>query len=137
MPFTGSVEDRLIIRELMDIYADGVNQRSAEIWASTWAEDSEWCLPVVPGMESVVGKDNIVSAWLQGMELFPFVFMSISVGDIQITGNTATARSYTSEVAVTQDGTEIRPRGQYDDELVKVDGQWLFKRRSFRSIHGE
>jgi hypothetical protein len=46
-------------------------------------------------------------------------------------------RSYTDEVAVTQDGTELRPRGQYDDECVKVDGQWQFSRRVFTVLHGE
>ena len=60
MAFSGSVEDRLAIRDLLDIYADGVNQRSVEIWGSTWAEDSEWNLTVVPGMEKITGKGNIL-----------------------------------------------------------------------------
>ena len=137
MSFTGSAEDRLAIRELMDIYADGVNQRSAEIWASTWAEDSEWNLTVVPGMEEIRGKANIVDAWVESMKLFPFVFMSISLGRVDIHGDTATVRSYTTEVAVMQDGHEIRPRGQYDDRLAKINGQWLFVQRSFKSLHGE
>jgi uncharacterized protein (TIGR02246 family) len=137
MSFTGNFEDRLMIRELMDTYADGVNQRSTEIWGSTWAEDSVWNLTVVPGMEEVIGRDNIVKGWEQSMTLFPFVFMAMTVGYIHVTGNTATARSYTAEVAVMQDGTDLRPRGQYDDELVKIDGQWLFKRRKFTSLHGE
>ncbi|MFA7555758.1 MAG: nuclear transport factor 2 family protein [Spongiibacteraceae bacterium] len=137
MSFTGPIEDRLAIRELLDCYADGVNQRDADIWGSTWAEDSVWQLPVVPGMENVTGKENIVTAWNTSMELFPFVFMSISVGNIDVQGDKATARSYTAEVAIMQDGTELRPRGQYDDVLIKVDGQWLFQQRLFQSLHGE
>ena len=137
MAFTGSTEDRLAIRELMDTYADAVCQRDAEQWASTWAEDSAWKLPVIPGMENVQGKDNIVTAWKAGMEYFPFVFMSISVGSIEIDGDTAVVRAYTSEVAVKTDGEEIRPRGRYDDKLVKIDGQWLFKERIFNVLHGE
>lgn len=137
MSFTGNFEDRLMIRELMDTYADGVNQRSTEIWASTWADESEWNLTVVPGMEALKGKRNIIAGWEQSMALFPFVFMAMTVGFIRVTGNTATARSYTAEVAVMEDGTDLRPRGQYDDELVKIEGQWLFKRRKFVSLHGE
>ena len=137
MAFTGPIEDRLAIRELMDTYADAVNQRDAELWGSTWAEDSCWRLPVIPGMENVQGRANIVAAWKAGMDLFPFIFMSISVGDIQVNGNSATARAYTSEVGTTQDGTEIRPRGQYVDSLVKIDGQWLFSERIFHSLYGE
>mgnify|MGYP000996388668 FL=1 len=137
MAFSGPIEDRLAIRELMDIYSDAVNQRDTALWASTWAEDSSWKLPVIPGMENVVGKENIVNAWQAGMAMFPFIFMSISVGDIQVNGNTATVRAYTTEVGTTLDGTEIRPRGQYDDKLVKIDGQWLFKERIFHSLYGE
>jgi len=137
MNFSGTAEDRLAIRELMDTYSDGVNQRSLEIWGSTWAEDSEWNLTVVPGMEEIKGKANILKAWEDSMKLFPFVFMSISVGKIQIDGDTAIARSYTAEVAQMQDGTELRPRGQYDDRLQKINGEWLFVQRSFNSLHGE
>ncbi|MBT5106493.1 nuclear transport factor 2 family protein [Porticoccaceae bacterium] len=137
MAFSGPIEDRLAIRELMDIYADAVNQRDAELWGSTWAEGSSWKLPVIPGMENVAGKENIVAAWNAGMAMFPFIFMSISVGDIQVDGDTATARAYTTEVGTTLDGTEIRPRGQYDDKLIKVDGEWLFIERIFNSLYGE
>tara|TARA_B110000503_G_scaffold73643_1_gene113807 strand:- start:18 stop:431 length:414 start_codon:yes stop_codon:yes gene_type:complete len=137
MAFSGPIEDRLAIRELMDIYADAVNQRDAELWGSTWADGSSWKLPVIPGMENVAGKENIVAAWNAGMAMFPFIFMSISVGDIQVDGDTATARAYTTEVGTTLDGTEIRPRGQYDDKLIKVDGEWLFIERIFNSLYGE
>jgi uncharacterized protein (TIGR02246 family) len=137
MAFSGPIEDRLAIRELMDIYADAVNQRDAELWGSTWAEGSSWKLPVIPGMENIAGKENIVAAWNAGMAMFPFIFMSISVGDIQVDGDTATARAYTTEVGTTLDGTEIRPRGQYDDKLIKVDGEWLFIERIFNSLYGE
>lgn len=133
----GSVEDRLAIRELLDLYADAVNQRDADAWGATWCEDSEWNLTVVPGMESVKGKDAIVKGWVESMKLFPFVHMICSVGTINVEGDRATMRSYTAEVAVLQSGEEIRPRGQYDDELVKIDGKWLFKRRAFKSLHGE
>ena len=137
MPFSGSTEDRLAIRELMDIYADAVNQRDTELWASTWSEGSNWKLPVIPGMEDISGKENIVTAWQGGMSMFPFIFMSISVGNIQVSGDTATARSYTSEVGTALEGEEIRPRGQYDDQLVKIDGQWFFKERIFNTMYGE
>lgn len=137
MSNTGSTEDRLAIRELLEHYSDAVNQRDADSWGATWAEDSEWNLPVVPGMESIKGKANIVAAWVESMKLFPFVHMVGTPGRIDVNGDRATMRSYTAEVATMQNGEEIRPRGQYNDELVKIDGQWLFKRRAFQSLHGE
>ena len=134
---TGATDDRLAIRELIEHYCNAVNQRDAALWGANWAEDSEWNLPVVPGMESVKGKAAIVAAWVESMRLFPFVNMMAMPGTIHVDGDVAHVRSYTSEVAVMQDGTELRPRGQYDDVVVKQNGRWLFQRRSFQALHGE
>ena len=88
-------------------------------------------------MEGLKGRDTIVASWLEAMKMFPFVNMMAMPGFISIEGDQASMRSYTDEVAVMQDGTEIRPRGQYDDECVKVNGAWLFSRRVFKVLHGE
>lgn len=135
MTFSGSVEDRLSIRELIGTYADAVNQRDDQLWASTWAEDSVWKLPVIPGMENIQGKENIVTAWKAAMDMFPFIFMSVSIGNIQVAGDTATVRCYTSETGKNMDGDEIRPLGQFDDQLVKIDGHWLFQERVFTILN--
>ena len=42
MPFTGPLEDRLAIRELMNTHAHGVMLKDAEIWGSVWADDAYW-----------------------------------------------------------------------------------------------
>jgi uncharacterized protein (TIGR02246 family) len=133
----GLTEDRLAIRELIEHYCHAVNQRDEALWAANWAEDSVWNLPVVPGMEEIRGKSAIVAAWVRSMELFPFVNMMAMPATIQIEGNRAVVRSYTSEVAVMQDGTVLRPRGQYDDVVVKENGGWLFQRRAFTALYGE
>lgn len=128
--------DQLQIRTLLDRYCDGVNQRDAEIWGSTWAEDGVWELPHLE-MEGLKGRDTIVAAWVEAMKLFPFVNMMAQPGFIDVQGDRASMRSYTTEVAVTADGQEIRPRGEYHDECVRVDGEWKFSLRKFRVLHGE
>ena len=127
--------DRLAIRELLECYCDGVNQRDADLWGSTWVQNAVWELPHL-NIE-VQGRDDIVASWIQAMQQFPFVNMMAMPGFISVEGDRAMMRSYTDEVAVTQDGTEIRPRGQYDDECVKVSGEWKFSRRTFKVLHGE
>jgi len=129
-------DEQQAIRALLERYCDGVNQRDAEIWGSTWSEDAVWELPHLD-MEGLKGRDTIVAAWLEAMKMFPFVNMMAMPGVIHVEGDHATMRSYTDEVAVTQDGTELRPRGQYDDECVKVAGEWKFSRRVFSVLHGE
>ena len=129
-------DEQQAIRALLERYCDGVNQRDAETWGSTWAEDAIWELPHLD-MDGLKGRETIVAAWLEAMKMFPFVNMMAMPGVIKVEGDRATMRSYTDEVAVTQDGTELRPRGKYDDECVKVAGEWKFSRRVFSVLHGE
>lgn len=135
MTFTGSFEDRLAIRELLDAYADAVTQRDEKAWGATWAEDAEWALPDYPEIGTIRGREAIVAMWLEAMKGYPGIIFQAWPGSIDIDGDTATMRSYTSEV-YDQDGTTtMRDRGVYEDTCVKIDDRWLFKSRSFRNIH--
>ena len=136
MAFTGPLEDRQQIRELLESYCDAVNVRDAQAWGQTWAEDSVWELPHLD-IDGIRGREAIVAAWVEAMKLFPFVNMMAHAGSIEVEGDRALMRSYTDEVAVMEDGKEIRPRGRYDDVCVRHDGQWLFARRKFTVLHGE
>ena len=136
MSFTGPVEDRLAIRELLDSYSDAVCTVDAEAWGATWAEDSEWELPDYPEIGRIVGRANIVTAWKAAMAHYPGIIFVSSPGSIAVTADQAVVRCYTSEV-YDKDGVTRRDRGRYDDVLVKRNGQWLFKKRVFRNIHRE
>jgi hypothetical protein len=71
------------------------------------------------------------------MELFSFANMMTQAGHIEIDGDRARVRSYTSEVLVLADGGgEQRPRGLYEDVCVKRGGRWLFQSRTFHALHG-
>ena len=37
--------EKLKIRELLDKYCDGVNQRDSELWGSTWSQNAVWEIP--------------------------------------------------------------------------------------------
>lgn len=144
MPFTGPMEDRLAIRELMDTHAHGVMSQNAELWGSIWAEDAFWDLPEYPDLGGFTGRETIVAAWASSMERYgldnmtkPMLYF-MQPGSIEVDGNTAKTVAYTIEV-FDDPGTGKRTRttGRYDDELEKRDGQWLFTRRSYRSIHND
>lgn len=136
MSHTGPADDRQLIRELLERYCDAVNQRDADAWGATWAMESCWQLPHL-GLDGISGREAIVASWIEAMKLFPFVNMMAQAGSIGVEGDRARMRSYTAEVAVLQDGTEIRPLGQYDDVCVKVNGNWLFESRKFTVLRGE
>lgn len=134
MAFIGPFEDRLAIRELWDAYSDAVCRFDAEDWAALWVEDSSWHLPDYPEYGATEGKSAIVEMWTTAMKDYPGIIFVTTPGSIEIDGDSARATCYTSEV-FDQDGQCHRHRGYYEDTLVKVEGQWLFKSRSFRNIH--
>lgn len=134
MPFTGPAEDRLAIRELLETYADAVTRCDAADWGATWAEDAEWSLPDYPEIGTTIGRDAIVTMWTAAMQAYPGIMFEAWPGSIEVDGDTAKMRSYTSEV-YDKDGVTMRDRGVYQDTCIKVGGKWLFKTRSFRNIH--
>ena len=59
-----------------------------------------------------------------------------TIGAIEVNGDKATSRVYTSEIFNDpKTGNEIRVRGRYDDELGKIDGRWLFTKRIYKVIY--
>lgn len=134
MPFSGPTEDRLAIRELLDIYADAVTRCDADAWGSTWADDAEWSLPDYPEIGTTKGRAAIVAMWIEAMKAYPGIMFEAWPGSIEVDGDRATVRSYTSEV-YDQNGETRRDRGVYEDVCAKIDGQWRFVRRVFRNIH--
>ncbi|GGC02771.1 hypothetical protein GCM10011494_21600 [Novosphingobium endophyticum] len=134
MPYSGPIEDRLAIRELLEAYADAVTRCDAEAWGATWADDAEWSLPDYPEIGITRGHEAIVAMWIEAMKSYPGIMFEAWPGSIEVDGDSAVMRSYTSEV-YDQDGNTLRDRGVYEDTCIKVDGKWLFKSRSFINIH--
>lgn len=134
MPFSGPAEDRLAIRELLETYADAVTRHDPQAWGATWAEDGEWSLPDYPEIGTTKGREAIVAMWIEAMKAYPGIMFEAWPGSIEVDGERAVMRSYTSEV-YDQDGVTKRDRGVYEDVCVKRGGQWLFHSRSFRNIH--
>lgn len=134
MTYSGALEDRVAIRELIESYSDAVARRNTEDWSATWTEDATWDLM---GTE-VQGREAIVQMWLGAMSTFEFVAFHASVGSIEIDGNTASGRVYVSEVLVPTDGGLRRVEGQYNDTFEKAaDGKWRFSKRSYSIVHDD
>jgi uncharacterized protein (TIGR02246 family) len=135
MAYSGPIEDRLAIRERIETYSHAVFLKDADLWISNWAEDGVWHLPRM-GVD-LSGKANIRAAWEQAMSGFALAGFFAVPGAIEVTGDTATARSYTQEILMLKDGGQRKVIGAYDDTLVKRDGVWLFSRRSYTVLHDE
>ena len=131
MAFSGPLEDRIALRELLDEYADAVCRNDSDAWAATWADDGQWALP---GFGAFTGKTEIVKTWKAAMTGFPGIAFHAWPGAMTIDGDKATMRSYTAETYARGDRVH-RDLGEYDDVCVKIGGRWHFAVRRFRSIH--
>ncbi|AMK19636.1 MULTISPECIES: nuclear transport factor 2 family protein [Sphingobium] len=134
MPFTGPIEDRIAIRELLESYASAVCEADSAAWGATWAEEGVWTLPDYTGIGRVEGRDAIVTKWIEVMKDVPGTVFVATPGSIEIDGDRAQVRSYTSEV-FDYEGATLRHRGRYEDVVVKRDGGWLFQSRTFSHLH--
>lgn len=134
MTFTGPAEDRLAIRELLEAYADAVCRCDANDWGDLWADDAVWSLPDYPQYPDTIGRPAIVAMWIEAMKAYPGILFQAWPGSIEVAGDRAVVRSWTSEV-YDQGGKVHRDQGRYEDVCVKQDGRWLFQSRSFRNVH--
>ncbi|MFA7585230.1 MAG: nuclear transport factor 2 family protein [Novosphingobium sp.] len=144
MAFTGPLEDRIAIRELMDTHAHGVMSKDVALWSSIWADDAFWALPEYPGLDGFQGKEAIVAGWVESLKHYgldnctkPMIYF-MQPGSIEVNGDEATAVAYTIEIFDDPaKDKRVHATGRYDDQLRKVDGRWLFTRREYRTVFAD
>jgi ketosteroid isomerase-like protein len=126
--FTGSVEDRLAIRERIESYNDAVFRKDADDWAECWAEDAHWQV----GEHRAEGRAAIRELWLTLMAGFDAAAMYVAHGAVAVDGDGADTRSYMLEMLKQSDGTQRLVSGRYDDRLRRdADGAWRFVSRTY------
>lgn len=131
MTYSGPIEDRLAVRELIEAYSDAVARRDADAWEQTWTQDAVWDL----AGHIVEGREAILQTWLGAMSTFEFVAFYATPGAIEIIGDKAQARVWVSEVLIPKGEPLKHVQGAYEDELSKDNGIWKFTKRSYRILH--
>lgn len=133
MAFTGPVEDRLAIRELYGTYGDASWRGDREQWVSCFAPDGRW----TSHLFDTVGHDALRETWNGLWKDWEAVAFIGEIGAMEITGDTAQARSYAREVVKMKNGAIFKLCGHYADALRKIDGAWKFARRDYMLTIGE
>jgi len=126
------LESREQIRELLVAYGATLDARDFEGFGQLFAPDAEY----VSGGSTTRGRAAIRAQLEQVLKANPsnLPAPNFHVGfnaSISVDGDTATARSlgaYTAPDAA-GGGTRLVFFVVYEDELVRVDGRWLFQRR--------
>jgi len=135
MVFSGLIEDRLALHELVMIYGDAVTRKDSSAWGNTWSEDAIWSVPNFPGLEKVEGRDQIVKKWEDAMKNYKYIVFTAQLGSLEIDKNSAKGTTYTIEVSTDIEEKKAQIHGQYLDDFIKINNQWYFKKRTFSILH--
>ncbi|WP_439534416.1 nuclear transport factor 2 family protein [Polymorphobacter sp.] len=127
--FSGPIEDRLALRELIDRYSDAVIHKDAMAWGATWSDDATWRFR---GGE-IEGREAIVATWTRAMAGFDSVWFSAFPGRIEISGDTAVMLTHTFEYLMPAGGPPRLQSGLYNDRAIRTADGWRFAERSFAS----
>lgn len=122
------------IEKLKARYADavdggwtGAKPHDADAVLELFVEDGAWDGGAFGGGE---GHDGIRAYMLTGDAIMPFAFHHITNPRIEIDGDVARARWH-ALLAVETEGQAQLHVGIYDDEMVRTDQGWKFKRLGF------
>jgi ketosteroid isomerase-like protein len=119
------------IQSQISRYTDAVNSRNWDDFPSIFAEDAIW---EAAGMDFRFDGRAAITEGLSGIvgAMSMFVQMNCPAVITYTGGDRASARSTMYELGENEtDGTQFEAYGRYEDELVRLNGQWLFKSRRF------
>ena len=128
------VAEELLLRDLVNRYADAVCRQDSSGVAALFAADGVW---QVGGYGEPAGHEKI-AAFLDGLlASWATIVHALLSGRIHldpVDHDRATGRWYISEFGQRTDGTEVFFAGVYHDEYVRDGGLWRFARRRYDSM---
>ncbi|WP_430905542.1 nuclear transport factor 2 family protein [Maribacter sp. 2-571] len=128
-------KDKQLIVGLSNAFTDAAGQKDKELFKSLWAEDGEWIIGPPIG-KTFKGRDSIANAFEHLIGSWEF-FVQLNSGynvDLSADGKTATANFYLNEIARGSNSSNYN-LANYQDELIKKDGGWFFKKRNYHVIY--
>jgi AcrR family transcriptional regulator len=121
------------LRQLVARYSDGVIRNDVATWIATWTQDGQW--EPKPG-HPVVGRDAIAHEWAKSMKPFQWVVQTpgTCVFEVNETGGIGHGRVTVQERHKRRSGKTGTLLATYDDQYRRVNGHWLFARRTLHTI---
>lgn len=119
-----NIEDRLAIRELAARYNRAFDYGNPEAWADCFSEDGTFNM----GSKELAAGQEALLAFAK--KAIPTMKVKHCTTDaiVEVNGDTGTHDAYLILVDFS-DKTTVNNSGRYLDDVVKVNGQWKFKKR--------
>jgi hypothetical protein len=126
------MSDYEAIQSLLARYTDAINRRDFEVLPLLFATDGAWHVDAGAGRVFHFEGPEVVPGIRGLVEHNSFLAQIASLPVIEIDGDRARSRSMLQEV-LEPAGQEIRfvNFGFYEDDMRKVNGQWVFQTRRF------
>ena len=126
---TVDLRARAELEDLLSRFSDAISCVDRARFLELWAADGEWS---VPGMSPARGREAIGRQFDDVFTVFPQVVQLVSYGVLEPAGDGVVhGRRHMSEFATNVDGRTSQFVGFYDDEIVRTDQRWRFRRRTF------
>jgi ketosteroid isomerase-like protein len=124
------MDDRWALFDLVGKFDDAVNRRDIEEFRSLWADDAVWEIGEPMPMR-IEGAQAITEKWSQMIQGTQWLFRGSFTGVVVVDGDVATGRWPCIETGTFINGAGYDNRALYEDVYVRLDGRWLFQKRSY------
>lgn len=118
------------IHSLVNKFADANNRNDFSLIKSLWSENGIWEFKP-PINEEYEGADLIAKTAIKKLEPFSFFNQMVTSGTIKFEDISATGRFYITEIGKIKNENGVYYSAIYEDEYIKKDNRWLFKKRTF------
>ncbi len=123
-----TAEDRLDIIELTATFDNAMDSEDIEKYLGTFIENGE----LAGFWGSTKGKENLRAEFPQLLDTFARGRRHLLTNH-EVTGNGNSATMYSYLTVFNRDTPNMAGSGTFNDEVIKVDGKWFFKKRTMNA----
>lgn len=123
------VADRVEIAALPGEYTDALMSHDYDRFASLFTADGAWRIPYIK--EEFFGRDSIRTGVENLQGLWQYFVQTTHPGAIELDGDTASGRSYVSELGQMRSGKSQLNYALYHDRYQRTAEGWKFSERLY------
>lgn len=130
-----AIQESLIQKQVAK-FADAVNYRDEQAFKSLWIPRGVWDIQPPLNIKAE-GVDSIVQTFNNLLSNWEFFVQMVHSGVVEVKENKAMARWCMNEIGRNHEGKGFQNFGNYEDELVYQDNNWLFVKRTYNFVYIE